>query len=65
MHMTEACLARPHGNMRLSGAESLSAESESPRVSVNETQRYCADEFLKVKKLLFDETSTVLLGGLN
>jgi hypothetical protein len=51
--------------MRLSGAESLSAESESPRVSVNETQRYCADEFLKVKKLLFDETSTVLLGGLN
>ncbi len=65
MHMTEACLARPHVNMRLSGAESLSAESESPLVSVNDTvlMSSCAD--MKVKKLLFDETATVLLGGLN
>ncbi len=68
--MKESCLARPHGNMRLSEAETLLAESESPQVSVIETQRHCADGFLRRYEGgeaagLCIETSTELLGGLN
>ena len=70
MHMKESCLARPHGNMRLSEAETRLAESETPRVPVLETQRRCADGFLcryegGEAAGLCVETSTELLGGLN
>jgi hypothetical protein len=44
--MKESCLARPHGDMRLGKAETHLAESETPVVSVIETQRHCADGFL-------------------
>ncbi len=70
MYMKESCPARPHGNMRLSEAETLLAESEIPRVSVIETQRHCADGFLcryegGEAAGLCVETSTELPGGLN
>ncbi len=44
--MSEACLARSHGDMRIGWAELLLAESESPQIPVIENQGDCADEFL-------------------